>query len=176
LSRQLTQTKGISKVCVEGGLSRGGIAVAARVVRRNKHGKILCRHNRVLYYCVECGGGGICSHGKRIYDCALCKSNGQGKVGSGTGSCLSSKRVGGSDALSRQLTQTKGISKVCVEGGLSRGGIAVAARVVRRNKHGKILCRHNRVLYFCRDCLGKGICLHNFNRYYCKICRHNRSL
>jgi hypothetical protein len=30
--------------------------------RRNKNGQILCRHNRRLYHCVDCGGAGICAH------------------------------------------------------------------------------------------------------------------
>jgi hypothetical protein len=30
--------------------------------RRNKNDQILCRHNRRLHDCDDCGGAGICAH------------------------------------------------------------------------------------------------------------------
>ena len=85
--------------------------------RRNKDGHILCRHNRRLYFCVDCGGGGICAHKRLRHNCSMCKSGGKGKSG--------------------------GIAKRCEQGGERRGGTAAAAPAVRRDKHGNVLCRHN---------------------------------
>ena len=37
----------------------GTTSTIARSAREN-----ICEHNRVKYYCKECGGNGICIHGK----------------------------------------------------------------------------------------------------------------
>jgi hypothetical protein len=72
---------GIAKRCEQGGERRGGTAAATPAVRRNKHGQILCIHNRRLYICVDCGGGGICAHKRQRHSCSMCKSGGKGKSG-----------------------------------------------------------------------------------------------
>jgi hypothetical protein len=39
---------------------------------RDRHGNLMCLHNKRLYYCKACGGGGICQHGKQHAQCRQC--------------------------------------------------------------------------------------------------------
>jgi hypothetical protein len=52
-------------------------------VFRNKHGQIVCEHNRAKHQCKECGGSSYCEHGTRKFSCHKC---------GGAGICLHGKR------------------------------------------------------------------------------------
>ena len=39
---------------------------------RDRHGNLMCHHNKRLYICKACGGGGICQHGKQRAQCRQC--------------------------------------------------------------------------------------------------------
>jgi len=44
----------------------------------------------------------------------------------------------------------------------------------RRDKWGHPLCKHNKVLAFCKDCKGREICIHDKQRGICKECGGRR--
>ena len=50
----------------------GGNAEGGGEVRRNRHGNILCHHNRQKSKCKECGGSSFCEHGRRRSRCKEC--------------------------------------------------------------------------------------------------------
>jgi len=70
-SEQRVQAKITAKSHVKGGNSRGAIAAIIRDV----YGKVLCHHNRRLYDCIPCHGGGICQHGRHRTQCKECQAN-----------------------------------------------------------------------------------------------------
>ncbi len=39
---------------------------------RDRHGNLMCHHNRRHYYCSDCGGGGMCQHSRQRAQCKQC--------------------------------------------------------------------------------------------------------
>jgi hypothetical protein len=104
----------------------------------------MCVHNRRLYLCVPCKGGGICEHEKRRSSCNLC---------------------GGS-----QLCEHNIVLYYCIP--CNGGGICEHER--RRSQcklcGGSSICEHNIQKSTCKLCEGSQICKHEKNRNRCKIC------
>jgi hypothetical protein len=119
-----------------GGQSEGGAPDIT--VRRDRHGKILCHHNRRKIQCKQCGGSAICEHGRARTHCKQCggsqicehdRTKSQCKQCGGSAICGHGRRKSeckecGGSALCEQRkarckarrTAVTGVAMVCLSG------------------------------------------------------------
>ena len=142
-----------------GGNSEG----SASVRRIDRHGNLLCPHNRIKRQCKECGGSAFCEHGRIKYTCKECKGTGICEHGRIKRQC---KDCGGGSIC--EHSRRKDQCKDCGGNGLCTHG-----RIKRQCKlcGGLGLCEHGRQKGQCKVCGGSGICGHGRSKYTCKQCR-----
>ena len=101
-------------------------------------------HNRVLYSCVPCKGGGICEHERRRARCKEC---------------------GGSEICEHE--RQRSFCKEC-------GGSQICIHDIQRSQcklcGGSQICEHERDRSKCKQCGGSAICIHDIRRSNCKKC------
>uniref|UniRef100_A0A0G4HIY3 CBM20 domain-containing protein n=1 Tax=Chromera velia CCMP2878 TaxID=1169474 RepID=A0A0G4HIY3_9ALVE len=157
-----------------------------REVKRDRHGNILCPHEKVRSRCKECGGKGICEHGRQRHQCKDCGGKGICEHGRQRHTC---KECGGKSLCEhgRQRSKCKecGGKGICAHGRPRHqckdcGGTSICEHGRRRCQckecGGKSICEHGRQRYFCKDCGGGAFCVHRKDRRYCHECKQVSSL
>lgn len=149
-------------------------------IKRNKHGQIICPHNRIKFECKDCGGKGICEHNKRRYTCRDCHGTGVCHHNRIRSKCRDCK---GSEICEHGRSRYK--CKGCKGSGICEHnkrrdtcidckGSAICEHSKRRTNcvecGGGSICEHSRVRTVCRECSGGSICIHDKKRSSCKEC------
>jgi hypothetical protein len=135
-------------------------------------GKGICEHNRRKHNCKECGGSQICEHNKRKSDCKECDGSQICEHNKLKSYC---KECGGKGICKHN--KQKSCCKDC-------GGSQICEHNKRKSEckecGGSQICEHNKLKSYCKECGGSQICEHNKLKSYCKecggkqICKHNR--
>ncbi len=131
---------------------------------RNKHGNIMCRHDRRKYHCKDCGGAGLCTHGKRRYACEVCKQSTIKRP-------VKRRRVSHGDAAATGKEGQQHSREV----DRSRGRFVLGPGEYR-DKHNHIMCQHDLFKVYCATCGGTGLCTHGKPRSTCKDCKQSKNL
>lgn len=168
------------------------------IICRNKHGQILCVHDRVKCRCKDCklaattsttprsisftlneGSTVNVNHGQKIItrphlrNCIHNERTYRCEICRGR-IAKKDKTVGknsATDIIPRTSANVKGVGV---------HGKTNASAHTKHNSGGEDIrtekkkCMHGRVKYFCKECRGKGICIHVLNKYCCKICKSVR--
>eukprot|EP00820_Chromera_velia_P027474 Cvel_11029.t1-p1 / transcript=Cvel_11029.t1 / gene=Cvel_11029 / organism=Chromera_velia_CCMP2878 / gene_product=Zinc finger protein 283, putative / transcript_product=Zinc finger protein 283, putative / location=Cvel_scaffold680:33973-36123(-) / protein_length=717 / sequence_SO=supercontig / SO=protein_coding / is_pseudo=false len=174
-SRRDVQQQPARRVNSTGGIGVGRVGkkrAHTGEVKRDRHGNILCPHEKVRSTCKECGGKGICEHGRQRHRCKDCGGKSICEHGRERCQC---KECGG-----KSICEHGRIRSQCKE----CGGKDICQHGRRRSTckecGGKSICEHGRRRSQCKECGGKGICLHGRERHRCKecggkgICEHGR--
>lgn len=105
-----------------------------------------CPHNKLVYFCKECGGKGLCKHEKSKFACTICRTSGTFcKHNRSKYLCIECKGKG--------ICKHNRIKYNCIDCG------------------GKGICKHKRRKSYCIDCKGSQICRHNIGKRHCYTCR-----
>lgn len=149
----------------------GKTLVISEIIR-DKWGRRLCEHNKVLSRCKDCGGSQICQHGKQKNYCIECGGSSMCKHGKRKNLC---KECGGS--ILCQHAKSKYTCKDCK-------GVSVCSHGRQKNTckdcGGTLICEHKKIKYSCKECGGVSICEHDRIKSKCieceggSICEHRR--
>uniref|UniRef100_A0A0G4HDD6 CR-type domain-containing protein n=1 Tax=Chromera velia CCMP2878 TaxID=1169474 RepID=A0A0G4HDD6_9ALVE len=164
-SRAIQQQQPARRVSSNGGIGVGGVGkkrAHTGEVKRDRHGNILCPHEKRRSRCKECGGKSICKHGRQRSQCKDCGGKGICEHGRIRSQC---KECGGKSVCEHGRQRSK--CKEC-------GGKSICEHGRQRPQYkecgGKSICEHGQRRHACKDCGGKSFCEHGRLRSQCKEC------
>ena len=120
---------------------------------------IKCCHEKIKYFCVECGGSGICEHGKQKYGCKEC------------GGCKHGKNKQRRKECSPKYFCKHGKQKYkCKECSPTLFCEHGKQKSKCKGCGGSSFCEHDKIKSLCKECSPKSFCEHGKKEYNCKEC------